>query len=636
MSVRAGRALLLVALLVPLAAAQALVAPLSAALPADGILLQGVVVTMDDDGTVLGDGRVLVRGDRIVAVWDGPTPPAGVALGAPLVAPLGPDALIFPGLVNLHGHPAYNVAPPWLAPSTHAQPDEGRETGEEPYANRYQWNDPGPAEYRRLVSNPRGVALALGLRAELVKWAEAMSILGGQTTFQGDGVRDPATDHTLVRNVDYGAFCRSGETCDDRIDSRVSPIGEMDVLAGWAIRADLALGAKDAYLVHLAEGVRDADRPAGDETSSRLEFFELAARGLLVQETAVIHGVALEQDDFLAMRAAPSARLGEQSRGASLVWSPLSNLVLYGRTAHVHEAMRAGVLVSLGTDWTPGGSRNLLGEMKIADIALRDPRILGGERFLLPWQTPTPEDERALDETIVRMATRNPAIAIRADDRIGSVGPGKLADLLVIRQPPSSPTGGMPASPYRSLIDATERDVRLVLVGGAPVAGDVDVMTSLKPADLELVASERGGFTKAIDITDPGAPNGAQTLAEVEAALSEALGAMGPNATGSFAILKARLNGGANATESDETFARHLKLRFGEVDGRPNLEAVRLNPLLVDDDALQFALLAAVVDEDGILALQDAPYALYRANANHVQPEGNPFEPSSFATRWYP
>jgi hypothetical protein len=31
------------------------------------------------------------------------------------------------------------------------------------------------------------------------------------------------------------------------------------------------------------------------------------------------------------------------------------------------------VLVSLGTDWSPSGSRNLLDELKVADIALRDP-----------------------------------------------------------------------------------------------------------------------------------------------------------------------------------------------------------------------------------------------------------------------
>jgi cytosine/adenosine deaminase-related metal-dependent hydrolase len=51
--------------------------------------------------------------------------------------------------------------------------------------------------------------------------------------------------------------------------------------------------------------------------------------------------------------------------GAKLVWSPLSNLLLYGQTALVYDALKAGVLVLLGTDWSPSGSRHLLDELNI-------------------------------------------------------------------------------------------------------------------------------------------------------------------------------------------------------------------------------------------------------------------------------
>src|SRR5262245_62789055 len=37
-----------------------------------GMLLEGVVVTMNDARDVLRHGRVLIRDGRIVAVWDGP------------------------------------------------------------------------------------------------------------------------------------------------------------------------------------------------------------------------------------------------------------------------------------------------------------------------------------------------------------------------------------------------------------------------------------------------------------------------------------------------------------------------------------------------------------------------------------
>lgn len=37
--------------------------------PGRGILLQGTVVTMDDAGTVIPQGNVLVRDKKIIAVW---------------------------------------------------------------------------------------------------------------------------------------------------------------------------------------------------------------------------------------------------------------------------------------------------------------------------------------------------------------------------------------------------------------------------------------------------------------------------------------------------------------------------------------------------------------------------------------
>src|SRR6185295_13544522 len=53
-------------------------------------------------------------------------------------------------------------------------------------------------------------------------------------------------------------------------------------------------------------------------------------------------------------------------KNASMIWSPLSNLLLYGGTARVDAARNAGVVIGLGSDWSPTGSKNLLGELKVA------------------------------------------------------------------------------------------------------------------------------------------------------------------------------------------------------------------------------------------------------------------------------
>ena len=53
--------------------------------------------------------------------------------------------------------------------------------------------------------------------------------------------------------------------------------------------------------------------------------------------------------------------------GTALIWSPRSNITLYGDTARVSTAARLGVEIALGTDWMPTGSMNLLRELACAD-----------------------------------------------------------------------------------------------------------------------------------------------------------------------------------------------------------------------------------------------------------------------------
>jgi hypothetical protein len=233
----------------------------------------------------------------------------------------------------------------------------------------------------------------------------------------------------------------------------------------------------DAFFLHLAEGVDDR---------SRAEFTTLREKGLLIEPLVIIHGTALERGDFEAMAEA----------GAKLVWSPLSNLLLYGATADVRAAVDAGVLVSLGSDWSRTGSKNLLGELAVADR--------WNHRALSPPLT---------DWELARMVTANPARAVGWDDRLGTLRPGLLADLLVIRDP-----GG---SPYRALIEAREEDVLLVTVGGDPRYGLPEWMERLKPRDWEAVAC--GEVERGLDITQGGVDWEGRSFADIEGTLEEAM-----------------------------------------------------------------------------------------------------------------
>ena len=178
--------------------------------PGRGLLLRGTLVTMDDRHSVVGNGSVLVRQDQIVAVWQGDEPPRGTPVDNAVVVDFGPTALIFPGMINLHNHPTYDVLRLWPAPSSDVQPTLGRPLGTEPYANRYQWNGVlgTSPEHRRLVNSPQlalALAQALGLEIELVKYAQVLALVGGETTNEG-ALPNPATDALLARNVEKSEF----------------------------------------------------------------------------------------------------------------------------------------------------------------------------------------------------------------------------------------------------------------------------------------------------------------------------------------------------------------------------------------------------------------------------------------------
>jgi cytosine/adenosine deaminase-related metal-dependent hydrolase len=113
--------------------------------------------------------------------------------------------------------------------------------------------------------------------------------------------------------------------------------------------------------------------------------------------------------------------------GASMVWSPFSNLLLYGRTAPIAEAKAAGVAIGLGSDWSSTGSKNLLGELKVASLA----SAAAGGVFT--------------DAEIVAMATSVGAAILGWDSVLGSLEPTKRADLIVIDRRGGDPVPVAPA-----------------------------------------------------------------------------------------------------------------------------------------------------------------------------------------------
>jgi hypothetical protein len=189
--------------------------------------------------------------------------------------------------------------------------------------------------------------------------------------------------------------------------------------------------------------------------------------------------------------------------------------------------------------------------------------------------------EAALDRELVAMVTRNPARTLRWQSRLGSVTAGRLADLVIV-------TPRRRGSVYRGLVDATDEDVRLTMVGGEPLAGDPELMARLKGADFETVRSTRLGFTKAVDATDPDVPNGNETLATIQSKLRDGLAGQG----------------------------------------------IQLSPILPEDDHFRFTVIEGTRDALGEIADPDPPFALYPSNVNQdPSADRHPF--AHFQARWY-
>ena len=153
--------------------------------------LNGRVVTMDAGERVVERATVYVEGATIGAiVAPGDAVPERFA-GAPVI---GSGGTIYPGLIELHNHLAYNALPLWQVPRQ--------------FANRDGWQDgANRLIYRKLISGPMGIlGRTPGLVEAIVRYTEAKCLLGGTTTSQGIALYSNQGTQKLyegtVRNVE--------------------------------------------------------------------------------------------------------------------------------------------------------------------------------------------------------------------------------------------------------------------------------------------------------------------------------------------------------------------------------------------------------------------------------------------------
>jgi 5-methylthioadenosine/S-adenosylhomocysteine deaminase len=396
------------------------------------------------------EGELVIERDTITCLAvDCEDPPSATLLSIT-------DAYIFPGFVDAHNHVAYNVLPKWTPPKL--------------YKNRGQWQ--ASSSYKSFKAPYAVLKDQKQLYCEMVKYGELKALISGITSIQGTAP-DRKCFRTLIRNVENQSELNLPAAY---IRTSILDINSFKDTIDW--------NQTRSFVVHLSEGI--------DETS-RKEFNILKQKGLLTGQTAIIHGTAFGAPEFRDMADV----------GAKLVWSPKSNLALYGQTTDIKQALEHGVSVSLGVDWNPTGSDNVFEELRVA-------AQLNEEEF----------EGAITEQQWLAMITTNPAKALALERQVGTLAVGMKADIAVLRSNTDDP--------HHSLLKSHLQDVEMVFVGGELLYGRATTVQRLKPDQCEALRVY--GAMKRICVSDTRNPveKSSQTLATLKGLLQAAYPQLAP------------------------------------------------------------------------------------------------------------
>ena len=396
----------------------------------------GTVVVMDAEGTILEGGAVLVEGDRIAALLEASAPrPPGVRV----IDATG--HLVVPGLVNTHGHAAMSllrgladdlplmtwleqhifpveaelVAPDFVYWGTLLASAEMLRNGTTTFADMYYFRD-----------DVARAAVEAGIRA-----VTGPGIIG----FPAPDF--PTPDASLQDAAAFLEEYRDHPLIVPGVSAHAlytTPLEAVERAARLAVEHDAV------FQIHAAEDPSEDSTTRAATGMGVVEALESA--GVLRPGTVLAHAVYLSDEEIARIAAS----------GAGIAHNPQSNMKLgIAAAARVPEALAAGIPVGLGTDGP--ASNNDLDLFDEMDAAAKLHKFVSGDPSVLPA------------ETVFRMATAGGARALNLHDRIGSLEPGKKADIVLLDmgRPGLAPLYRV----YSHLVYAARgSDVATVLVNG--------------------------------------------------------------------------------------------------------------------------------------------------------------------------
>jgi 5-methylthioadenosine/S-adenosylhomocysteine deaminase len=420
------------------------------------IITNGTVVTMDGSDRVMAPGAVAIDGRDIVAV-DTPQAIAAAFSAAETIDAAGD--VVMPGLINTHTHApmvlyrgladdlalmdwltkyifpaeAKTVTPAFVRAGTRLAALEMIRSGTTTYTDMYYFEE----EIARVTK-------AAGLRAVL-----------GETIvrFPSPDAKTPAEG--LARTE---RFLR--EFADDELIVPAVAPHAMYTVDAPTLKAARALADREKapVLIHLAESQDEVAVARDTHKTTPVKYLE--SLNFFGPRTLGAHVIYVTPEDMAILR----------KRGVGVSHNPESNMKLASGTAPVPAMRAAQIPVGLGTDGA--ASNNDLDMFE----AMRQAALLHKLQSNDPRVLPAPD--------VVAMATREGARAVGLEREVGSLEPGKRADIIVVSM--SSARQTPVYDPMSHLVYATRGDdVRTTIVNGRILMRDRKVLSLDEPAVLD-------------------------------------------------------------------------------------------------------------------------------------------------------
>jgi cytosine/adenosine deaminase-related metal-dependent hydrolase len=413
------------------------------------LIEHAVVVTMDAARRIFLDGSVLVDGERIVQVGRA----ADVRPPAPVTRVInGRGRLVLPGFVDTHVHlsehlsrglmpddvPVDRYVPDWYVPLyATITPEEEAAAAQLACLEMLRTGTTTFCEAGTLFDLPAVAQAvdAIGLRAILGRWTWDLA--------RGPGRLAQSTKETLRLTE---------EALLDVKQCATARVSAWPLLIGFGTGSEALIRGAHALAERHGTGwgmMQFASHPLR-KTADTLPLRALDAWGVLGPNTKLAHMVHVDEDD-IALLAQRDVKI---SHCPSAALKHVKGLFAHGRFA---EMLEAGLTVSLGGDSANGSNHfDMLRLMYLAALVPKDAHL---DPAVMP------------PEQVLEMATLHGARALGLGDEIGSLEPGKRADLVLfdLDQPEWRPL----LDPVNTLVySASGASVQTVMVDGRLVLHD--------------------------------------------------------------------------------------------------------------------------------------------------------------------